>query len=490
MSAGITIVGLGPGDASLLTLEAWRVLESAPEVYLRTSRHPTVEGLPQGPSYQSYDAIYEQHDRFEDVYAEIAARVLTLGQRPQGVIYAVPGHPLVGETTVVRLLAAARQAGLPVRIIAGLSFLEPTLTALELDAFDGLQICDATILAQRHHPALDPDVGALVAQLYSRELAGDVKLTLMNLYHDDHPVRLVQRAGTPQQSVRDLPLYQLDRQTDLDHLTSAYLPPLARPGSLSTYQDIMARLRAPDGCPWDREQTHASLRTHLLEETYEVLAALDADDMEDLKEELGDLLLQILFHAQIGVEDGDFRLVDSVAYAVEKLVRRHPHVFGNAEAEDAQAVLLNWEQIKREEKKAKSAGQGSDELVSMLAGINKALPALSRAMEVQRRVARVGFDWPNIEPVRAKVAEELGEFEQAADEAGKLAEFGDLLFSLVNLARWHGLDPESALREATSRFQRRFEVIERHAAAHHLALEQMTLEQMDAIWEQAKSQES
>jgi tetrapyrrole methylase family protein/MazG family protein len=469
-----------------MTLEAWRILEAATEVYLRTRRHPTVEGLPHGPAYHSFDAIYEQHDRFEDVYAEIAAQVLVLGQRPDGVVYAVPGHPLVGESSVLRLLGAARQAGLPVRIVAGLSFLEPTLTALELDAFDGLQICDATVLAQRHHPALDPDVGALVAQLYSRELAGDVKLTLMNLYHDDHPVRLVQGAGTPHQAVRDITLYQLDRQTDLDHLTSAYLPPLARPGSLSTYQDIMARLRAPGGCPWDREQTHASLRTHLLEETYEVLAALDAEDMDDLKEELGDLLLQILFHAQIGVEDGDFKLVDSVAYAVEKLIRRHPHVFGTAEAEDAQEVLLNWEQIKREEKAAK----GTPELVSMLAGINKALPALSRALEVQRRVARVGFDWPTIEPIKAKVAEELAEFEQASDPADKLAEFGDLLFSLVNLARWHELDPESALREATSRFQRRFEAIERHAAEHHLALEEMTLEQMDAIWEQAKSREA
>ena len=229
--------------------------------------------------------------------------------------------------------------------------------------------------------------------------------------------------------------------------------------------------------------------THLLEETYEVLAALDADDMGDLKEELGDLLLQVLLHAQIAVDDGDFKLIDTVQYVVEKLVRRHPHVFGQVQVSDSGEVLLNWEQIKREEKRQKGEDEDSQAFVSMLSGINKALPALSRAMEVQRRVARVGFDWPDVAPVRAKVAEEMAEFEEAQSEAEQMAEFGDLIFALVNLGRWHKIDPESAVREAIDRFERRFEAIERHAAEHDTVLEAMTLEQMDAIWEQAKAQE-
>ncbi|MFH1084546.1 MAG: nucleoside triphosphate pyrophosphohydrolase [Chloroflexota bacterium] len=486
MCPGITVVGLGPGDPQLLTLEAWRALEAAPVDYLRTQRHPCVQDLPCGPEYRFFDEVYERGASFDAVYGEIAQRVAELGAAPEGVVFAVPGHPLVGETSVARLLALARERDLPLRIVAGVSFLEPTLAALGLDALSGLQICDATVLAQRHHPPLDPDVGALVAQLYSRELAAEVKLTLMSLYHDDHPVRLVRHAGLPDQEVRDLPLYALDRQLDLDHLTTAYLPPLAEPGSFSTYQEVMARLRAPDGCPWDREQTHASLRTYLLEETYEVLAALDADDMVELKEELGDLLLQVLFHAQIGAENGEFKLIDSMQYAIAKLMRRHPHVFADVRISGSAEVLLNWEQIKRAEKA--NAPQAA-EPASMLAGINQALPALSQAAEVQKRVARVGFDWPAIEPVIAKVAEEVRELQTAGDDRDRAAEMGDLLFSLVNVARWLEIDAESALRQASGRFARRFAAIERHAAERGVAMEAMTLEEMDRIWEQAKAAE-
>jgi len=481
VAAGITIVGLGPGRLEQLTLEAWRLLQATPEVYLRTSRHPLVAELPTA-TVHSFDGLYDAHAAFEAVYEAIAQRVLALGQRDEGVVYAVPGHPLVGETTVLRIRTLAEEAGVPVRIVDGLSFCEPVLTALNVDPFDGLQICDAMVLAQRLHPPLDPDVAVLIGQVFSRELASELKMTLMHLYPDDHPVRLVQSAGTAQALVVDCPLYALDRRDDLDHLTSAYLPALAKAGSLSTYQEIMAKLRAPDGCPWDREQTHASLRSSLLEETYETLEALDEDDMDELKEELGDLLLQVLFHAQIATEDGDFRLIDSVGYAVEKMVRRHPHVFSDQTVQDSQEVLLNWEQIKRQER-------GEETFKSMLAGINKALPALSQAHEVQKRVARVGFDWPDVAPVLDKVREEIDEFLDADQPQHRARELGDVLFSLVNLARWYAIEPESALREATLRFSRRFEVIEREAADNGQPIEEMTLEQMDAIWERAKREE-
>ena len=484
MSAGIIIVGLGPGNPDQITLEAWRTLEAASEVYLRTARHPTVASLPQGPAYPSFDEVYESGVTFAEVYERIAQRVIELGQRPEGVVYAVPGHPLAGETTVMRILALAQEAKLPVRIIAGISFIEPVTIALGIDPFDGLQICDAMLLAQRHHPALDPDVAALIVQVYDRQVAADCKLALMNLYPDDHPVRLVRSAGTPEQTLRDIPLYELDRQRDLDHLTSAYLPPLAHKGSLSSFQDLVARLRAPGGCPWDRKQTHASLRSSLLEETYEVLDALDADDAESLQEELGDLLLQIVLHAQIAAESGEFKMIDATTHILDKLVRRHPHVFGNTQVNGSDEVLRNWEQIKREER-----GQRGEEAVSMLAGVSRALPALSRAMELQKRAARVGFDWPAVEPVAAKVDEELAEFRQAEDAENRAAELGDLFFSLVNLARWLGIDPESALRETNQRFERRFGTMERRAHEAGTVLEKMNLDEMDALWEQAKREE-
>jgi tetrapyrrole methylase family protein / MazG family protein len=479
---GITIIGLGPGSPEQITLEAWRALEGASEVYLRTLHHPVVEALPHGPTYRSFDPLYEGSDSFSELYETMAQQIVALAERPEGVIYAVPGHPTMGETTVRRALELAAERGVPSRLIAGLSFLEPTITALGIDPFDGLQISDATLLALRHHPSLDPDVAALVVQVYNRQLASEVKLTLMSLYHDDHAIRLVRAAGTPAETVRDLPLHALDRQEDLDHLSSVYLPPLDKPGSVSRFQDVVARLRAPDGCPWDREQTHQTLRTHLLEETYEVLDALDADDMDKLREELGDLMLQILMHAQIATEDGDFNLIDAMQHTIEKLIRRHPHVFGGETVQDADEVLRHWEQIKRQER--------GEQFASLLSGISRALPSLSQALEMQRRAARVGFDWGSVEPVEAKVAEEIEEFRLAPDPERRSAEFGDLLFSLVNLARWHAIDPESALRQANQRFARRFEVIERHAAEAGRPLEEMTLEEMDRLWNEAKAAEA
>ncbi|HIC95376.1 TPA: nucleoside triphosphate pyrophosphohydrolase, partial [Candidatus Bipolaricaulota bacterium] len=430
MTKGITIVGLGPGDPAHWTVEARGVLAKAQEVHLRTRHHPAVAALPPHLTVHSFDHLYEEGETFDQVYRAIAERVLDLGQRPQGVIYAVPGHPLVGEESVRRILEGARERGVPVRIVAGLSFIEPVLTHLELDPLSGLQIVDAMDLAARHHPNLDPDLPALVGQLYCRELAADVKLTLLNLYPPEHPVTLVQAAGTAEEASRTFPLYELDRQEGMDDLTTLHVPPLPRPSSLTTLQDVVAHLRAPDGCPWDREQTHQTLRPYLLEEAYEVLAALDADDPQLLREELGDLLLQILLHAQIAVEEGEFSLAQVAESIIAKLIHRHPHVFGDVMVADAQEVIRNWEQLKREER---------GERGGIFSGIPASLPALACSQEIQKRVARLGFDWPDREGVWAKVEEELRELREARGE-GRAREFGDLLFVLVNLARWLGVD--------------------------------------------------
>jgi tetrapyrrole methylase family protein/MazG family protein len=476
MTRGITIVGLGPGNPAHWTVEAREVLEKAQEVYLRTRHHPAVAALPAHLTVHSFDPLYEEGETFAQVYQAIAERVLALGRRPQGVVYAVPGHPLVGEESVQRILAGARERGLPVHIVAGLSFIEPVLTCLGLDPLGGLQIVDATELAARHHPHLDPDLPALVAQLYCRELAADVKLTLLNLYPPEHPATLVRAAGTAEEESRACPLYELDRQKEIDDLTTLYVPPLPRPGSLTTLQEIVAHLRAPDGCPWDREQTHQTLRPHLLEECYEVLAALDADDPQLLREELGDLLLQILLHAQIAVEEGEFSLAQVAESIIAKLIHRHPHVFGDVRVADAQEVLRNWEQIKQEERGEKGG---------LFSGLPPSLPALARSQEIQKRAARLGFDWPDREGVWAKVEEELGELREAQEE-GRASELGDLIFVLVNLARWLGVDAESALREANERFIARFYQMEQVAAERGLDLGQMALDEMNELWEEVK----
>jgi MazG family protein len=253
------------------------------------------------------------------------------------------------------------------------------------------------------------------------------------------------------------------------------LPPLAQ------LREIVAKLRGPGGCPWDREQTHASLRGALLEEAYEVVAAIDAGDDANLREELGDLLLQAVFHSQIASEEKRFTLDDAARDISEKLIRRHPHVFGAESAADSAAVLQRWEEIKRLEKGATHA--------SALDGISAGMPALVHAEKVQKKAAKVGFDWDAAEQVIAKVREEIAEVEAAieTDCSGELElEIGDLLFSIVNLARKLHLDPEVALRASTEKFGRRFRKLEEIVQSRGLALEKMSLAEMDVVWEEVK----
>jgi tetrapyrrole methylase family protein/MazG family protein len=456
MSDAIAIVGLGPGGADLLTQGARQRLEAAGEIYLRTRRHPTVAALPAGLSLHAFDDLYETLPTFDEVYEAIAARVVRLGERPGGVVYAVPGHPLVGEATTQRIMALAAGRGVPVEIVEGLSFIGPTLSALGLDPLEGLQIADATLVAAQHHPRLSADRPALLSQLYDRELAGRAKLTLMNLYPDEHPVTLVRAAGTPEVTVRPLPLHELDRQPDLDHLTSLYVPPLEGPSAYEALQDVVAHLRAPDGCPWDRRQTHRSLRDGLLEETYEVLEAIDAGDANKLREELGDLLLQVSLQTQIAVEEGEFMPGDVIAGIVTKLRRRHPHVFGDLSVEGVGEVLHNWEAIKRQER-AERGEPDANEATSALDGVSRALPALARAQALLARAARFHFRDAVAPP--AGLAESLARFEDemaSLDETAREEALGQALLALTGLARRLEVDAESALRAATDRFAQRF----------------------------------
>jgi tetrapyrrole methylase family protein/MazG family protein len=455
------------------------VLRAASEIYVRTHQHPTVEALPSSAAVRSFDEVYQRLDRFEEVYEEIAKRVVHLGQRDEGVVYAVPGHPLVGEASVRCVVALAAESDLAVHIIEGLSFVGPICSQLSLDPLDGLQIADAMELALLHYPPFNPDVPVLLGQLYSRDLASDIKLVLMMLYPDEHEVTLIHGAGTDCATVSTIALYELDRVKETDHLTTLYVPPLAKASSVQAFQEVVARLRAPGGCPWDREQTHRSLRPYLLEETYEVLDALDRQDVGALKEELGDLLLQILLHAQIAIEHGEFRMADVISHVVTKLERRHPHVFGQLDVSGSDEVLVNWEHIKHQEKQCQPDRGALD-------GVPASMPALARAGSLQRRVARLGIDWPHVEGAWSKAEEEWQELRQAATADEQQWEMGDLLFALVSLARWLDVDAECALREAMERFEGRFAAMERQAEAKGQELGDLPPSRWLELWGQAK----
>jgi tetrapyrrole methylase family protein / MazG family protein len=475
----ITIVGLGPGDGRLLTRAAWDILSSAPVVYLRTDRHPAAADLPSTVTCHTFDHLYETADSFATVYQTIIDELLQ--QARQGdIIYAVPGHPYVGEATVTGLGEAAREAGIPVAIVDGLSFVEPTLAAARVDALDGLQIFDAIDLAGYHYPPLNPDCSLLLGQVYSRLIAGDLKLSLMAIYPHDHPTHLIHAAGAAGQLVELLPLYAIDRSEHIDHLTSLYLPPLPRASGLSSLAETVAVLRSPEGCPWDREQTPQSLRAGLLEEAIEVLTALDEADPEALCEELGDLLLHVVMQAQMAAEVEEFKLTDVVAGIETKLKRRHPHVWGDWQVSGTGEVLRNWDQIKQAEK-------GEERPFSLLDNVPALLPALAQSQKIQNKVGEIGFDWPNLAGVWQKLAEEIAELQAATTSEERAGELGDILFVLVNLARWLGVDAESSLRQTNLRFTRRFQLVEQLAAERGLDLSQLDLDQLELFWDEAKA---
>jgi len=478
---GITLLGLGPGDPSKLTREAWDVLANAKEVWLRTNQHPTTTGFPATLKIHSFDELYENGDSFEDVYSAIVEKVLELGQAPEGVIYAVPGDPFVAEATCPEIGRRAHAQGLPLKIVSGISFLEPVFAALGLDPYPNLVLMDALELSQEHIPPFPPDMPVLVAQIYSRLVAAEVKMTLNTVFPDEHPVCLVHSAGTVNETIEHIPLFEIDRSESIGLLTVLYVPPLGEGTSFEAFQEIVAHLRAPDGCPWDREQTHDSLRTHLMGEAYEALAAMDSGDPLKMAEEFGDLLLQIVLNTQIASEDEEFSMADVLKGIYEKIIRRHPHVFGDVNLNGVQGVLINWEKLKADER-----AQSNEPEKGLLDGVPLALPALSQAQEYQERVAHVGFDWKEVGGVLNKIAEEIQEVQEVTNEEQLIEELGDLFFSLVNLARWKKVDAESALRGTNIRFKKRFAHVEQGAKTQGRKLSEMSIDEMEGLWQEAK----
>ncbi len=479
----ITIIGLGPGSIKHLTLAAWEKLQQSNTVYLRTSRHPCVADLPATLRCQSFDDIYEAHEQFDDVYSEIAERVLEAARRDGEVVYAVPGDPLVGEASVGKIIERARAASINIDIIPGVSFVEPCLSLLGIDALGGLQILDALNVAAQYHPPINPSLPALLGQVYSPAVASDLKLTLMNQYPDEFLVKLIHSAGNADAQVESVPLYEIDRSRRIDIMTSLYLPPLGELSSFEALQNIIAHLRSPEGCPWDREQTHKSLRPFLIEEAYEVLESLDADDPEALCNEMGDLLLQILLHTQIAIDDGEFHMSDVLQHLNEKMIHRHPHVWGDVPATgDFGQLSQIWQDAKAAERADKDI-----EPESILDGIPIAAPALFVAQRYSARAAKVGFDWQEVAGVEAKFQEELAEVFSAKSDAERAKEIGDLIFVLVNWLRWLKVDdPESLLREINAKFYRRFTHVESQVEKAGKQFNEFTLDELDNWWREAK----
>lgn len=492
MSAQITIVGLGSGDVDQLTVGIFRKLEQAAKLFVRTKDHPALEALQ--ADFVTFDDVYESKNSFPEVYAEIANRLLQAaveGLDTEEIIYAVPGHPMVAEKTVQILREQGQALNITVNVLGGESFLDEAFTRLGFDPIEGFQLLDA---AQLNAQLLQPQLHTVIGQVYDTFTASDVKLSLMELYPDDFEVIVCHYLGVQgKEIIERTPVYELDRTENYGNLSLIYVPRTEdeqiRNRTFARLHEIVAILRSPGGCPWDQEQTHQSLRQNFIEETYEVLETIDDDDPEHMQEELGDVLLQIMLHAQIEEETGAFTVYDVIESLNQKLIFRHPHVFGDREANDAQTALQNWDAMKVEEKKLKGT---LDVAASLLDGVPRDLPALLTAYKIQKKAAKVGFDWENIEGAFAKMDEEILELKEAVREGhpalDQQLELGDVLFCAVNIARFIDADPEQSLALVNRKFKQRFQYIEQSLHTQGKDIRSMTLEELDQLWDEAKLQ--
>jgi tetrapyrrole methylase family protein/MazG family protein len=484
----ITIIGLGAGDLEQLPLGIYKKLIQTEQCYVRTADHPVIGDLKrEGINFTAFDGIYEKHDQFEAVYEEIAETLLHEAST-RSVLYAVPGHPMVAEKTVQLLLEKGPALGIAIKLEGGQSFLDPLFQAVRIDPIEGFQLLDGTDLSPDD---LHITQHMIIGQVYDAFSASDVKLTLMEKLPDDYEVYIVTAAGSSQEKVTKCALFELDRQMELSNLTSVYVPPVKdealRYREFSKLRRVIAELRGPDGCPWDKKQTHESLKKYLIEEAYELIDSIDEGDDEGMVGELGDVLLQVMLHSQIGEDEGMFTIDDVIEGITAKMIRRHPHVFGDVEVNGEEDVLVNWQKIKEDEK-----GGETKALKSILDGIEKSLPNLLRAEEYQKRAAKVGFDWDEVSEAWKKVREEVQELEEEIlspnrDVQRIKSELGDLFFALVNISRYYDIQAEEAVYKANQKFHHRFTYIEECIQRANKKFEDYTLEELDSYWDEAKA---
>lgn len=482
----IYIVGLGPGDAGLITRQTEQLLQSGRKIYLRTRIHPTVKWLDEHHiPYESLDIFYEKESSFDAVYSSIVKFLAARAGKGESLVYAVPGSPLVAEKTVVMLRRQAEKSGIPVHICAGMSFLELLYIRAELDPVQGLTVVDAseldTLPATIGHPIV-------ITQIYNQETASEVKLTLMERYGDEAPVSLIRHLSLPDESVLDIPLFELDRY-DMDHLTLCVfdpgkaLPPAVKPFTLKPLVQVMKALRSPRGCPWDKSQNHETLRTYFLQEAWEVIDAIDRGDSENLKEELGDVLFQIIFHARLAEEAGLFTMQDVVDGITDKMKERHPFVFERVRRQEAAEMLGSWELRKMKEKKR----------AHLLSGIPQNLPSLLFTCIMQNKVSSMGiYTAENGDICRQHMESAWKQAARGLEQnlTREKAEYisGRALFETVRFLRFYRVDPEVALHRFSREFSEKFCEWEDQLYRQQIDWTKLSKEQIGSLWKNSTEQ--
>jgi len=477
----LTIVTLGTGAELFLTRGVEKALKEAQQVVLRTGRHPMKRFLEaEGIRYETLDALYDECEDF-DAFNKAAAVKLLAMCKDAPVCYAVSDAAF--DTTVSQI-QRLKPRDADVLVLPGVSHAQRCLSMLDAHQ-EGLRLYTAASFLEAR---VSPNEDLLLTELHSRECAGDCKLKLLELMPEEMKITFFTGdEETGEMAKKTICLYELDRQKQYDHLTAVYVPGVSylerSRFDMDDLMEVVTRLRAPDGCPWDREQTHESLLKDLLEESYEFIQAVRDEDVDHMYDELGDVLLQVAMHAKIAQEHGDFSINDVTSAIAGKMIERHTHVFGTVKAETSDQVLDNWEALKRQQRGITSHAQAME-------SVSTALSTLLRAAKVQKKARKVGFDFDSALEALAKVHEEADEVRENLETgADPEMELGDLFFAAVNVCRLCGKDADLALFASTNKFISRFRNMENAIKKAGKCLEDLTLSEMDVYWNAGKRDE-
>ncbi|MGM0378697.1 MAG: nucleoside triphosphate pyrophosphohydrolase [Bacillota bacterium] len=467
----IYIVGLGPGDVDNLTIQAKNLLDKSNEIYFRTKNHNCFEEYKNKKSI-SFDSYYERYDTFELVYENIAKNLLENVKNKESIVYGVPGNPKKDDY-VVNYLKSLKDENVKLKFIYGISLQEASYFSIDLLKDKNYISKDAFEVSEYEY---DYTKDNLITSVFNRFIASDLKMTLLNFFDSETEIYFIDRAMNEKEKVIKIPLKELDRLDSYSHLSAIYIFKHPKMKGFVDLLKIMNHLRGDEGCPWDRKQTLESLREYLLEESYEVIDAIDKENYKLLNEELGDLLLQVVFQAEILKETQNYNIFTIIDNLVKKLINRHPHVFENEESDGS---LKIWNKIKKQEKEEKYIYQSMER-------IPEKLPSLLKAQKIQLKAKQVGFDWSSIDGAYDKLMEEIQELKEAREEK-KLEELGDVLFSVVNISRFIDVNPSFALNKTNKKFIDRFKKMEKSSLSQKKGIENLELSQMELLWNDLKS---
>lgn len=474
----ITVVGIGPGDVNLLTLEAYEKLNESTKLIFKTAQHPVYDYFEsKGKALENLDRFYDECADFDSLNSEIKMYLEKQSEKGN-IIYCVLGNPSEDDEIAIEWL----NEGADIDIISGISYVSYAGNYVEMDP--NLPMIVNNIFDLSKH-RIDIHSNHFITNAYDSMLISDMVWLLSELLGDEYEIYLLNKVGIKSEiSVMKIRLMELLERDDYDHQTIIFIPGIQKGKryDLGDLCKIVETLRSENGCPWDLEQTHESIKNNLLEEAYEVIEAINNDDFDNFEEELGDVLFQIIFHSQLADEEGYFNIGEVINKISLKMIYRHPHVFSENSKIDTENVLEQWENLKDIEKGVKN-------YTERLLNVPKVLPSLLKSYKIQKKASKIGFDWENINGPIDKMKEELDEVIEAINhktEKDILEEIGDLLFSIVNVSRFLDINPEMALNNSVDKFIERFEFIENKSLELNRNLEDMTLEEMDMYWEESK----